>query len=276
MIKLFRNIRKNLINEGKTTNYLKYAIGEIVLVVVGILIALQINNWNEDRKARKQEANFLMEIQNDLDKDAAKLDYINSFLLKGIEILDTLLSYVRNPNKTMGLNKFGMYVEPLYYIENPSIYDTAFESAKTSGIFNNFKEKELIIDLTQHYADFIRIETNIIAIRTIIENQLEPLMATLAESYLNEEQGSLVISEDGVKDFYKKIGSIQDHRKLKIDYEKILQDPRFESYLIGDMGRAYNALGKIKTRKQRLIQIKNKIQNSSLFRGLRNKELKTI
>lgn len=49
MIKLFRNIRQNLLNEGKTSKYLKYTIGEIVLVVIGILIALQINNWNEYR-----------------------------------------------------------------------------------------------------------------------------------------------------------------------------------------------------------------------------------
>ncbi|MCB0436517.1 MAG: hypothetical protein KDD08_10735, partial [Mangrovimonas sp.] len=49
MIKLFRNIRKKLLREGKATNYLKYAIGEIVLVVIGILIALQINNWNSNR-----------------------------------------------------------------------------------------------------------------------------------------------------------------------------------------------------------------------------------
>ncbi|MBU2951847.1 hypothetical protein KO493_14195 [Tamlana agarivorans] len=49
MIKFFRKIRKNLLQEGKTVKYLKYAIGEIVLVVIGIVIALQINNWNENR-----------------------------------------------------------------------------------------------------------------------------------------------------------------------------------------------------------------------------------
>lgn len=48
MIKFFRKIRQNLLNEGKTSKYFKYAIGEIVLVVIGILIALQINNWNQD------------------------------------------------------------------------------------------------------------------------------------------------------------------------------------------------------------------------------------
>jgi hypothetical protein len=57
MIKFFRTIRKNFLKEGKTINYFKYAIGEIVLVVVGILIALQINNWNENRKSKK-EFNF--------------------------------------------------------------------------------------------------------------------------------------------------------------------------------------------------------------------------
>jgi len=57
MIKFFRKIRYNLMEQNKTGKYIKYAIGEIVLVVVvvEILIALQINNWNEDRKARKSE-----------------------------------------------------------------------------------------------------------------------------------------------------------------------------------------------------------------------------
>jgi len=53
MIKFFRKIRQNLLIENKTGKYFKYAIGEILLVVIGILIALQINNWNEQSKAKK-------------------------------------------------------------------------------------------------------------------------------------------------------------------------------------------------------------------------------
>lgn len=66
MIKFFRQIRQNLLSEGKTTKYLTYALGEIVLVVIGILIALQINNWNENRKVKKLEAQIYTELKSDL------------------------------------------------------------------------------------------------------------------------------------------------------------------------------------------------------------------
>ena len=66
MIKFFRKIRRNLLSEGKTGKYFKYAIGEIILVVIGILIALQINNWNENRKIQKLEAQIYTELKSDL------------------------------------------------------------------------------------------------------------------------------------------------------------------------------------------------------------------
>ena len=63
MIKFFRKIRQSLISEGKTGTYLKYAIGEIILVVIGILIALQINNWNENRINNKEEKTILQALK---------------------------------------------------------------------------------------------------------------------------------------------------------------------------------------------------------------------
>lgn len=73
MIKLFRNIRKTLLNESKTTNYLKYALGEIILVVIGILIALQINNWNERRKQHQEMIVALESFTEDLQLDSLQL-----------------------------------------------------------------------------------------------------------------------------------------------------------------------------------------------------------
>jgi hypothetical protein len=93
MIKLFNNIRQKLVAEGKTTNYLKYAIGEIVLVVVGILIALQINNWNENRKDIKLAKEYLSGIKVDLKKDVTLIDslvHINANQISLINNIDSL------------------------------------------------------------------------------------------------------------------------------------------------------------------------------------------
>ncbi|MEZ4856398.1 MAG: DUF6090 family protein [Gelidibacter sp.] len=97
MIKLFKNIRKSLLVEGKTTNYLKYAIGEIILVVIGILIALQVNNWNENRKQREQEKIYLQNLSDDLNTQIQVLD--NAINFESIIIKDTkdiLQHYDRN------------------------------------------------------------------------------------------------------------------------------------------------------------------------------------
>jgi len=66
MIKFFRKIRQNMIKENKVNKYMLYAIGEIILVVIGILIAIQINNWNEKRKIKIKEIKSLVELKNDL------------------------------------------------------------------------------------------------------------------------------------------------------------------------------------------------------------------
>lgn len=70
MIKFFRHIRHTLITENKMGKYFKYAIGEILLVMVGILLALQVNNWNEDRKAQIKEKATLFKFSQDLKSDS--------------------------------------------------------------------------------------------------------------------------------------------------------------------------------------------------------------
>ncbi|PIB38165.1 DUF6090 family protein [Maribacter sp. 4G9] len=67
MIKFFRKIRQKLLSENKFSKYLIYAIGEIILVVIGILIALQVNNWNENRKNNKVEENYLISLKDEFE-----------------------------------------------------------------------------------------------------------------------------------------------------------------------------------------------------------------
>ncbi|MGB5646467.1 MAG: DUF6090 family protein [Muriicola sp.] len=79
MIKFFRKIRQKLLSENKIGKYLTYAIGEIVLVVIGILIALQINNWNENRKQQIKLQQIYHEILADLKRER---DYANFIINK--------------------------------------------------------------------------------------------------------------------------------------------------------------------------------------------------
>jgi hypothetical protein len=74
MIKFFRKIRQNLLSENKFSKYLIYAIGEIILVVIGILIALQINNHNELNKQRAKEVQFLKNLKSDLIFEESELE----------------------------------------------------------------------------------------------------------------------------------------------------------------------------------------------------------
>ena len=74
MIKFFRHIRKDLLEKNKTGKYFKYAIGEIVLVVIGILIALQINNWNESKQDQIQLKSSLEFVKQNLNEDIKNLN----------------------------------------------------------------------------------------------------------------------------------------------------------------------------------------------------------
>ena len=78
MIKFFRHIRQNLIMENKTSKYFKYAIGEIILVVIGILIALQISNWNQKRLERIEEKIILSNLKEDFQSAVDEFKYLNS------------------------------------------------------------------------------------------------------------------------------------------------------------------------------------------------------
>ena len=94
MIKFFRTIRKSLLMENKTSKYFKYAIGEIILVVIGILIALQINNWNETNKLKKEEQEVLSSLKEELKTNTKVLtstikvnEWINN---KSLQLLDSI------------------------------------------------------------------------------------------------------------------------------------------------------------------------------------------
>ena len=99
MIKFFRHIRQQLLTENKFSKYLLYAIGEIVLVVIGILIALSINNWNENRKNKLTESEYYCKLLADFELDRKNIAVLYEESKHKIEISKRLLLELNNKNK---------------------------------------------------------------------------------------------------------------------------------------------------------------------------------
>jgi uncharacterized membrane protein YgaE (UPF0421/DUF939 family) len=98
MIKFFRKIRQRLLSENKFSKYLIYAIGEIVLVVIGILIALSINNWNQQRLLEKQSQQVLINLREEIKEGKTELEAAKEYLQKR---LDKRLEYLNNGNQNL-------------------------------------------------------------------------------------------------------------------------------------------------------------------------------
>src|SRR5210317_1160194 len=106
MIKFFRHIRKNLLMENKTGKYFKYAIGEIVLVVIGILIAISINNWNEQQKQNSQERQLLSGLKIEFTINLNRLDKVIHFRENSIKSANKLMTYFNKDIIDISESKF--------------------------------------------------------------------------------------------------------------------------------------------------------------------------
>ncbi len=156
MIKFFRKIRYNLMEQNKTGKYFKYAIGEIVLVVIGILIALSINNWNQTRKEATEELKILSEIQSNLKqskKDIEDVLYNNEAdLAKYL----TLLNHIEQklPYTTALDTAFCR----IPYWSSPYLTYTAYESLKSRGskLVSNDSLRIQIIEMYENKMTYIK------------------------------------------------------------------------------------------------------------------------
>ncbi|SDB19855.1 hypothetical protein SAMN03097699_0052 [Flavobacteriaceae bacterium MAR_2010_188] len=147
MLKLFRNIRQNLLAEGKTTKYLKYAIGEIVLVVIGILIALQINNWNENQKSQKDEYYVLSEVLKNLEEDALLVDDIITQRQKAKTAVITLQKFLKS--ETRDSDSLQFYLVDLLTFERYFPINNAYEILKSKGL--QLSNNELTTKISRYY-----------------------------------------------------------------------------------------------------------------------------
>lgn len=198
MVKFFRKIRHTLLLEEKFVKYLKYAIGEIVLVVIGILIALQINNWNEQRKTNQKEIILLKELQNSLNFNKEKLNrlsknfkYINfrGKLLE--EHLNNKLAY----NDSLEID-FGIpFMDYSFQIS----YST-YENLKSQG-FNIIHNSELRLKIIRLHDDvFSVLNDQEIKTSNLLTNSISPMMfkyfKSTKDGYKPNNYQNLLISDE--------------------------------------------------------------------------------
>jgi len=151
MIKFFRQIRQNLVTENKISKYLLYAIGEILLVVIGIMIALSIKNWNEEQNLKTQEIKILKELLVNLEADSADhaanaVWYINSSSAARI-IVNTLEA------RSAWNDSMAVHYGWLYLKGQANLNTSAYDNLKAIG-FSIISNDSIRIGLTHLHSSY--------------------------------------------------------------------------------------------------------------------------
>lgn len=157
MIHFFRRIRRSLLNQERVGKYLLYAFGEILLVVIGILIALQVNNWNQERINKNKEKVYLKEIKASLQMDLTDQNRVFHFNQKKMElILQIITEMGKEKSKTdhmlylfglLNQEPEGSLVEYDVFVPNRAAFDNML-SSENIGII---QDDQLRFKLSEYY-----------------------------------------------------------------------------------------------------------------------------
>ncbi|MFY0630273.1 MAG: hypothetical protein JXR05_07815 [Flavobacteriaceae bacterium] len=159
MIKFFRHIRKSLIEQNNMGKYFKYAIGEILLVVIGILIALSINNWNENRKVEAQLKSALQSIYNDTVADSLLIDQAKPLVhLRDSTIQNLILRSYATETNLDTLISIMQSEFPLRWYSSPQYNKNTFTNLKNTGAFD-ILPNDIKLSLSDYYTTLESYET---------------------------------------------------------------------------------------------------------------------
>ena len=145
-MRIFNKIRKKLLSENKFKRYFFYAIGEIVLVVIGILIALQINNWNQTRKDENALKEYLVKIKSHTKEDLRKLDTITKYRTQLADLCKKARISILDKTEDENLILFmscGVAFADYYFKPNTGGYE-ALKNSNYFGKINNTKLDSLL------------------------------------------------------------------------------------------------------------------------------------
>jgi hypothetical protein len=152
MIKFFRKIRQKLLTENKFSKYLLYAIGEIILVVIGILIALQINNWNENQKEKKLEQSVLKNLAQEYKANQASLKQLILTVSNCYEANDSLMELFAKDNLLLSTHNIDSLIFNSLEFDRYSPSENVLQGLLSSGkldIIESDSLKNTLFDWTR-------------------------------------------------------------------------------------------------------------------------------
>jgi hypothetical protein len=189
MIKLFRNIRQNLLNEGKTTKYFKYAVGEIVLVVIGILIAININDWNNRQTKIANEKVLLASLIEELSNHEMKLKEYIQKSQKYLESELMVLSKINNDVTSFSQQEISDAFDYLFFIIDFPILDDII--IKNSDVL--VRKKYLMDDFRALANDFRKIPITSKYLDDFFSSQITPFFISCGIIYEPVSNSDLTI-----------------------------------------------------------------------------------
>lgn len=178
MFRIFRHLRHSLLEKKEFSKYLLYAAGEIILVVIGILIALQIDNWNDWRQERELEQTVLQQLKEDYESDLAQL---NQKIYLRHSIIDAALSILQATDQPAETNRDSLIAKLTILLIDPT-FDPIENDMSSTGNLRLITNRRLKHHLSTWTSDIVAVQELEQNWSTIVYQQLQPTLTGLGIS----------------------------------------------------------------------------------------------
>lgn len=245
MTKIFRKIRFKLFYSVKSGKYIKYAIGEVILVVIGILIAVSINNWNESRKENIKTIEYLNNIKEDLASDIMMCNGVLPNIKQTIE----LAKFVLRQKDFTNINADSLYNSLPYFYYEYKINAETYHKILNSGLTELLTHKEIFNEITTYYTA----DLEVFNAKSEYDITYTMREVVLLES-INLERPIYMQTHPLIDEEFGYIQSEQERKAHLIDFVTSVKGRNFLRDNLNRKSIVYDAFSKVKGNAQILIQ----------------------
>ncbi|WP_075352518.1 hypothetical protein [Algoriphagus marinus] len=249
MISFFRKIRQKLLTQNRVTRYLVYAFGEILLVVIGILIALQLNIQKELAEEKKETEQLLIGVQSDLKLEAKRIDFLIGYygeVTDGIQKI--LLNY---QGKEVNTNKeLGEYFLKTFEFRKFSKFNTSYQTLYGSGLLQEIEDKKLSEEIITYYSvQYLEWSLEIYQQKAGAFNfnntpQFDPLDKLQPSTYYQSIPNFRLELEDN----------------FKTDFKEFIKEPEVLNFLVDLLHQSELVFSNLKTYEESNLTLSNRVQ----------------